>query len=126
MKRRPSAFAAAPVVPEPPRRLADVARAEEGVENHIARIRGGKDDAPEQSLRLLRGMGLAAALILQALFARADREEPIRARLRVVIAGLQRLVMEGIALGLRRARRPDQRFMGIGKAPAAPTRKMLW
>ena len=78
-----------------------------------------------KSLRLLRGVGLAATLVLEALFARADGEEPIRARLRVVIAGLQRLVMESISLGFGRARRPDQRFMRIGKAPAAEIRHRI-
>src|SRR5690606_16274061 len=60
------------------------ARTEEGIEDHVARLRGGEHHAGQQRLRLLRRVNLVTVLVLEALLARADREQPVRAHLHVV------------------------------------------
>ena len=72
----------------------------------------------EQSLGLLRRMGLVAVVILQALIAGADGQYPVRPHLHAVIQRLQRLIVEGVFRRLI-ARGPDQRFMGVGQALSA-------
>ncbi len=99
--------------------------AEERVEHHIAGIARGEQHAGEQAFGLLRGMKLVARLILQAFGSRAQRQIPIRTRLQVLVAGLQRLVMEGVFLRVLVARGPDQRLMRVGEAPAAKIRHRI-
>ena len=79
----------------------------------------------QEHLRLLSRMRLAPALVLETLLARTDGEEPIGARLRVLVAGLQSLVMEGVALGPRIERRPDHGLMRVGEAPATKIRHRI-
>ena len=67
-------------------------------------------------------MQFLAVVALQAFFAGAEREGPVRAHLHAVIAGFQRLVIEGVAFGLGIAGRPDQCFVSIGEAPAPEIR----
>lgn len=98
------------------------AGAEEGIEHDVARIAGGQQNAREQRFGLLGRMKLAAGLVLQPFLARAERDEPVRAHLKVVIATLQRLVMEGVALGLGAAHRPDQSLVRVGETPALEVR----
>ena len=81
--------------------------------------------ALQQRLRLLRRMGLASVGVLQPFGAGADRQEPVGARLDVVVARLQRFVVEGVALGVGAARRPDHRLVGVGEAPAAEVRHRI-
>ena len=52
----------------------------------------------------------------------ADREEPVRAHLEVFVAGLHRLVIEGVGFHARAFRGPDHRLVGVGEAPAAKVR----
>ena len=68
------------------------------------------------------GWTLLPLAVLQPLAAGADREQPVGAHLQVVVRGLQRVVVEGVALGVGVAARPDQRLVGIGEAPAAEIR----
>ena len=75
----------------------------------------------EQRLGLLRRMGLAPAILLQPLGAGADRDQPVRAHLQILVQRLHRLVIEGVAR-LRPHRRPDQRLMRIGEAAPAEIR----
>jgi hypothetical protein len=75
----------------------------------------------EQRLGLLCGVGLAPAILAQALGARADRKQPVGAHLQIVVQRLHRVVVEGVAR-LRSHRRPDQRLMRVGEAPAAKIR----
>ena len=98
------------------------AGAEERVEHDVAGLRRGEQDAVEQRLGLLRRVDLLALAVLQPLVAGADREQPVGAHLQVVVGRLQRIVVEGVALGLRVAARPDQRLMRVGEAAAAEIR----
>ena len=61
------------------------AGSEEGIEDDIARARGGEDDAVQQRLGLLGGVDLGAGRILQPLAAGADRQQPVGAHLEAVI-----------------------------------------
>ena len=71
-------------------------------------------------------MGLAPVRVLQALGAGADRQQPVRAHLAIFIAGLQRLVIEGVILRARSvARGPDHRLMRVGEAAAAKIRHRI-
>src|SRR3546814_13374140 len=56
------------------------AGAEEGIEDHVAGVRAGEQDAIEQRLRLLRRVDLCPAL-LQPFLAAADRDQPVAAHL---------------------------------------------
>ena len=78
--------------------------------------------AREQRLRLLRRMQLLAVAALEPLLAGAQRQRPVGADLDVLVAGLERLVIEGVALGAGLARRPDQRLVRVGEAAAAEIR----
>ena len=113
------------IAAEPSRDRAGGAGAEERVEHEIAGVGGGDQQPLQQRLRLLRRMGLASVGVLQPFGAGADRQEPVGARLDVVVAGLQRLVVEGVALGVGAARRPDHRLVGVGEAPAAEVRHRI-
>ncbi len=95
--------------------------AEERIEDDVPGLGRGEQDAGDQRLGLLRRMDLAARLVLQALLAGAQRDEPVRADLDILVAGLESLVVEGVA-GLGVARGPDQRLMGIGEPAAAKVR----
>ena len=114
MKWRPSALATAPVVPVP----------KNGSSIDIAGVAGRQHHPRQQRLGLLRRMDLLALAVLQPLLAGAERQIPVRAHLQVVIAALQRLVMEGVFRALA-ARRPDQRLMRIGEATAAEIRHRI-
>ena len=112
MKRRPSFFATAPVVPVP----------KKGSSTTSPGFDDGEEHAGEQRLGLLRRVDLAAVRVLQPLLAGAERDEPVGAHLQVVVAGLQRLVVEGVALGVGALRGPDQGLVRVGEAPAAEVR----
>src|SRR4029450_1812963 len=75
----------------------------ERVEHEIVGARGSENDPHQQRLRLLRGMQLFAVAAFETLLAGAERDGPVRAHLYVVVAGLERFVIEGVALaaGLR-------------------------
>ena len=68
------------------------------------------------------GWTLRPSIVLQPLAAGADREQPVGAHLQVVVAGLQGVVVEGVALGVGVAARPDHRLMGVLEAAAAEIR----
>src|SRR5690606_13360315 len=86
------------------------AGAEERVEHDIAWLGGGIQNAEQQRFGLLRGVKLAILRILEALGAGADREEPVRPHLRIVIRELHGFIVEGHA-ALLASCSPDQRFM---------------
>src|SRR5215468_2256523 len=87
------------------------AAAAKRIEHQIVRARGGKYDARQERFRFLGRMQLLAVAAFEPLLAGAQRNEPIRAYLNVVVAGLERLVVERvIAVGFS-ARGPDQRLM---------------
>ena len=98
------------------------ARAEEGVDDDIAGIARRQHDARQQRLGLLGGVGLAALRVLEAFAAGADRQIPVGANLTVLVARLEHLVIEGVALRLRITRRPDHGLVGVGEAAAAEIR----
>ena len=64
-------------------------------------------------------MKLLAVRALESFLAGAEREGPVRAHLHVVVAGLQRFVVEGVALAAGLPRRPDQRLVRVGETAAA-------
>src|ERR1700693_3644561 len=97
------------------------AGAEERVEYHVAGLRARDDDAREQRLGFLSRVQLLAGSVLEALLAGAQRQRPVRAHLHVIVARLERLVVEGVATRLL-ARRPDERLMRVGEAAAAEVR----
>ena len=98
------------------------AAAEEGIEHQLARAW-----SPARITRCSRasgfwvGVGLAALVVLQALAAGADRDQPVAAHLQVVVQRLHGLVVEGVA-GVLVLGRPDQGLVGVGEAPAAEVR----
>ena len=110
---------------KPPGDGAGRARSEERVEHHVAGLGRSQHDARQQRFRLLRRMQLVAIVVLQPLAAGADRKQPVRAHLHVVVGGFQRIVVEGVALGLLVARRPDQRLVRILEAAAAKIRHRI-
>ena len=97
------------------------AGAEERVQHDIAGMGGGNKDAVQQGLGLLRGMGLVAVFILDALAPGAERDHPVRPHLHSIVQFLQRFVVEGVFAGFVAAG-PDQGFMGVGQALAAKVR----
>ena len=99
--------------------------AEKRVEHQVAGVGGGEKHAHEQRFGLLRGMGLAPRLVPEPFRAHADRQEPVGADLAILVAGLERLVIERIALGVGPPRRPDHRLVGVGEAPAAEVRHRI-
>ena len=101
------------------------AGAEKGIEHEIARVRRGKQNPRQERLRLLRRMDLSPLAVLQPLRAGADRQEPVRTRLAIVIAGLHHLVVERVALGVGAAGGPDHRLVGVGEAAAAEIRHRI-
>src|SRR5690606_38132411 len=84
------------------------AGAEERVEDNIARTGTRRDDAPQQRFGLLRGVNLVA-VDRQPFRAGTDRQPPDAAHLLVLVAGFQRMVVEGIARAPAFLR-PQQRF----------------
>ena len=70
-------------------------------------------------------MHLLAVVALEALFAGAQRDQPVGTRLHVLVGGLQRFVVEGVALGVLVARGPDHGLMRIGEAAAAEIRHRI-
>ncbi len=66
-------------------------------------------------------MRLASAVVAQALRRRADRDQPVRAHLQIVVERLQRVVIEGGPRCLV-ASRPDQRLVRVGEARALEIR----
>src|SRR6516162_3338707 len=72
------------------------AAAAKRIEHQIVRARGGKYDARQQRLRFLRRMQLLAVVGFEPLLAGTQRNEPVRAYLNVVVAGLERLVIERV------------------------------
>ncbi len=111
---------------EPPGDRACGAGAEERVEHDVAGPCGRHQDAGEQRFRLLGRVKLVALVVLQPLGARADGKQPVGAHLHVVVGGLQRLVVEGVALRLLVARGPDQRLMRVLEAAAAENSASGW
>ncbi|MNQ96361.1 hypothetical protein D3C85_1119620 [compost metagenome] len=98
------------------------AGAEEGVQDDVADAAGRQDDPVQQGLGLLGRVGLVAVLVLQALIAGAQGQGPVRAHLGVFVEGLQRVVVEGVALLLARLGGPDQGLVRIGEARALEVR----
>jgi hypothetical protein len=74
------------------------AGAEERIEHHVAGVGGGEEHAGQQGLGLLGRMDLLPIRVLQAFLAGAERDEPVGAHLKVLVAGLQRVVVERVAL----------------------------
>ena len=70
-------------------------------------------------------MHLLAVLALEPFLAGAQRDQPVGARLHVLVGGLQRFVVEGVALCLFVARGPDHGFVGVGKTAAAEIRHRI-
>ncbi len=101
------------------------AGAVERVEHQIVRPRRRQDHARQQRFRLLGRMQLLAVGAFQPLLAGAEREGPVRAHLHVFVAGFQRLVIEGVALGVGVARGPDHGLVRIGEAAAAEIRHRI-
>src|SRR6516225_4568118 len=75
---------------------AGCAAAAKWIEHQIVRARGGKHDARQERFRFLRRMQLLAIAAFESLVAGAQRNEPIRAHLNVIVAGLERLVIERV------------------------------
>ena len=82
------------------------AAAKKRIEHEVAGVRGREHHPRQKGFRLLRRMGFSPLRVLEAFAARADREQPVGTHLAVFIRGLQRFVIEGVALGLRRRARP--------------------
>jgi hypothetical protein len=97
------------------------ARAEEWIEHHIASMARCEKDAMEQGLGLLRGMGLATAVLFQPLGAGADGKQPVGAHLKIVVQRLHRVVVEGVARSWAH-RSPHQCLMCVGEAAPAEIR----
>ena len=102
MNERPSRRAATPVVPEP----------KNGSSTRSPALEAASSTRAKQRFGLLRRMGLSPALVLQPLRAGADRQEPVGADLHVLVAGLQRLVVERVGLGVRRLAPPRSSSRG--------------
>ena len=68
------------------------------------------------------GCSFLPSRALEPLLAGAERDGPVGAHLDVFVAGFERFVVEGVALGARVARRPDQRLVRVGEAAAAEIR----
>ena len=96
-----------------------------GSMHEIAGFRRRQDHARQQALGLLGRMNLLAVGALEAFVAGAQRDQPVGTCLHVLIGGLQRFIVEGIALGLFVARGPDHGFVGIGEAAAAEIRHRI-
>ena len=75
------------------------AGAKKRVKNDIAGLAGGQQHAGQQRLGLLGRMGLAARRVLEAFGTGADRHMPVGSHLAILVAGLQCLVIESVALG---------------------------
>src|SRR5262249_12893920 len=98
------------------------AGAAERVEHQVVGPRGRENHAREQRLGLLGRMQLLAVAVLEPLLAGAQRQRPVGAHLDVLVAGLERFVIERVALAAGVARRPDHGLMRVGEAPAAEVR----
>src|SRR5579863_1488358 len=70
-------------------------------------------------------MGLAPRLILQPLCSGANRQEPVGADLAILVASLERLIIERVSLSVGASRRPDHSLMGVGEAAAAEIRHRI-
>ena len=112
MNERRSFRATAPVVPEP----------RNGSSTRSPALEAAISTRASSASGFCVGWVLRPRVVLQPLGSGADRQEPVGARLAILVAGLQRLVVEGIGLGFRSARRPDHRFVGVGEAAAAEIR----
>ena len=112
MKRRPSFLATAPVVPVP-------------LNGSSTRSSGRDADRMTRASSasgFCVGCSFLPSRALQALLAGAEREGPVRAHLHVFVAGFERLVIEGVALGVGVARGPDHGLVRVGEAAAAEIR----
>src|SRR5262249_57223603 len=74
------------------------AGAAERVEHQVVGPRGRENHAREQRLGLLGRMQLLAVAVLEPLLAGAQRQGPVGAHLDVLVAGLERFVIERVAL----------------------------
>src|SRR3982074_2957804 len=108
--------------PQPLGRRPGGAGAAERVEHQVVRARGRQDHAGEQRLRLLGRVQLLLVLALETLLAGAQRQGPVRAHLDILVAGLEGLVIEGVAARRGVAARPDQCLVRVGEAAAAEIR----
>ena len=102
--------------PQPSRHRAGGSRAEKRVEDNIAGLRAGQQDAIKQSLGLLRRVRFCPAA-LDAFLSAADRKAPVRPHLEFVVERLHRAVIERIFRAFT-ARCPDQRLVRIGEPRA--------
>src|ERR1700716_2131565 len=105
------------------RRRPGGAGAAERVEHQIVRPRGRQDHAGEQRLGFLGRVQLLLVLALEALLTGAQRQRPVRAHLDILVAGLEGLVIEGVAARRGVAARPDQGLVSGGGAGAAGKRQ---
>ena len=112
MKRRPSRLATAPVVPVPKNGSSTTSPGRER----------GEDDAVRAAPRASASDAACCRRPFEPLLAGAERDGPVGAHLHVVVAGLQRLVVERVAARRWLARRPDQRLVRVGEAAAAEIR----
>src|SRR5208282_2174763 len=97
------------------------AGAEEGIEDHPARLGCRHDAAMEERFGLLGRVRLAAGAVLETLRTGAERDEPVAAHLQLVVQRLHGLVIEGVARG-RALGAPDERLVRVGEAPSAEVR----
>ena len=98
------------------------AGAVERIDDKVAGLRRRQQHAREQAFGLLRRVDLLAVLALEALFAGAQRDQPVGAGLHVLVGGLQRFIVEGVTLGVLVARRPDHGLVRVGEPAAAEIR----
>ena len=96
------------------------AASEKRIQHNVAALGRSQEHPRQKGFRLLRRMRLAT-VGFQTLGPGADRKLPVGSHLHIVVQRLHRLIIECVARILR-ARRPDQRFMGIGKAAATEIR----
>ena len=107
---------------QPPRHRSGGAGAAERVEHEVVGTRRRQDHTRQQGLRLLRRVQLAPVAALEPLLAGTERDQPIGAHLDVVVARLQRFVVERVVPLGGVADGPDQGLVRIGEAPAAKIR----
>ena len=107
---------------QPLRHRAGGAGAAERVEHQVVGPRRRQDHARQQRFRFLRRMQLLAVAAFEPFLAGAQRKQPIGAHLDIVVARLERFVVERIILGWSLPRRPDQCLVRVGEAAAAKIR----
>ncbi len=112
MKRRPRRLATAPVVPVP--------------QNGSSTRSSGRELDRMTRASSASGFCVGCSFLPSRPLSRSSPvhsgKRPVGAHLDVFVAGLQRFVIEGVALGAGVARRPDHRLVRVGEAAAAEIR----